>query len=76
MEGGCHEIRRLDTAKKNLKHAIKSLKSLNMLIVGIEQQRDFCINKQYREASELIRETGSLLGYFFPRKMSAMGFVD
>lgn len=47
-----------------------------MLIVGIEQQRDFCINKQYKEAGELIRETGSLLGYFFPRKMYAMGLAQ
>jgi hypothetical protein len=36
-----------------------------MLIVGIEQQRDFCINKQYKEAGDLIRETGHLLGHFF-----------
>jgi len=33
--------------------------------MGIEQQRDFCINKQYKEAGDLIRETASLLGFFF-----------
>jgi hypothetical protein len=57
--------RKLDSAKKNISHAITTLKKLNMLIVGIEQQRDFCINKQYKEAGDLIRETGHLLGHFF-----------
>ena len=36
VESGCDEIRRLDTGKQNVQHAIKTLKSLNMLVVGIE----------------------------------------
>ena len=36
VEGGCIEIRQLDDAKKNVTHAITTLKKLNMLIVGIE----------------------------------------
>ena len=73
VSGGCQEIRKLDTAKQNVQHAIKTLTDLNKLIVGIEQQRDFCINKQYKEAGDLIRETASLLGFFFkPSSYSKM----
>ena len=45
VESGCIEIRQLDGAKKNVTHAITTLKKLNMLIVGIEQLRDFCIKQ-------------------------------
>ena len=65
VEGGCIEIRQLDGAKKNVTHAITTLKKLNMLIVGIEQLREFCIKQQYKEASDLIKETGHLFGFFF-----------
>jgi len=71
VEGGCQEIRRLDTAKKNVQHAINTLKNLNMLVVGIEQQREFCINKQYKDAADLIRETSGLLGFFFKSQSSS-----
>lgn len=47
-----------------------------MLIVGIEQQRELCMKKQYREAGELIRETGSLLGFFFPKDKSQDDYSD
>mmetsp|Transcript_1002 Transcript_1002/g.1801 ORF Transcript_1002/g.1801 Transcript_1002/m.1801 type:complete len:268 (-) Transcript_1002:1305-2108(-) len=36
-----------------------------MLLVGIEQQREFCMNKQYSEAANMIAETEQLLGFFF-----------
>lgn len=45
VEAGCIEIRQLDGAKKNVTHAITTLKKLNMLIVGIEQLREFCIKQ-------------------------------
>lgn len=65
MEGGCTEIKELDTAKKNISFAIKTLKELHKLVVGIEQLREFCIHKQYKEAAELIEECAYLLGFFF-----------
>lgn len=39
-------------------------------MVGIEQLREFCINKQYREAAQLIEECGHLLGFFFKNTKS------
>ena len=46
-------------------YAIKTLKELHKLVVGIEQLRELCISKQYKEAAQLIEECGHLLGYFF-----------
>jgi len=45
VEGGCLEIRKLDTAKKNVTYAMKTLKELNKLVIGIEQLRELCISK-------------------------------
>lgn len=45
VEGGCAEIRELDNAKQNVSFAIKTLKELHKLVVGIEQLREFCISK-------------------------------
>lgn len=34
------------------------------IVTGIEQLRQFCINKQYREAAHLIEATDELCTYF------------
>lgn len=65
VEGGCQEIRKLDTAKKNVSYAIQTLKELHKLVVGIEQLRELCISKNYKDAASLIEECGHLLGFFF-----------
>lgn len=36
----------------------------NIIVTGIEQLRQFCINKQYREAAHLIEATEELCNYF------------
>ena len=64
VQSGCTEIRKLDTAKKNLTFAITSLKRLIMLIQGIEQQRACCIDKRYKDAAHMIEATDELLDYF------------
>jgi len=35
-----------------------------MLLTGIEQLREFCISKKYKDASHLIEATGELCEYF------------
>ena len=55
----------MDQAKQNVSYAIETLKELHKLVVGIEQLREFCINRQYKEAAALIEECGNLLGFFF-----------
>ena len=71
----CSEIRSLDIAKKNITFTITSLKrmimlsnfdklKINCIVTGIEQLRDFCIKKKYREASHLIEATDELCTYF------------
>lgn len=37
-------------------------------MTGIEQLREFCINRQYKEAASLIEECNNLLGFFFKSK--------
>ena len=64
MQSICSEIRSLDYAKTNIQFTITSLKRLIMLITGIEQLREFCINKQYKEAANLIEATEELCNYF------------
>jgi hypothetical protein len=61
---GCTEIRKLDTAKKNITFSITSLKRLIMLIQGIEQFSYACMDKRYQEAAHLIEATDELLEYF------------
>ena len=65
VEGGCFEIKQLDNAKKNVDFAVNTLKELHKLVTGIEQLREFCIQKQYKSAGDLIKECGQLLGFFF-----------
>ena len=61
---GCTEIRKLDTAKRNITFSITSLKRLIMLIQGIEQFSLACMDKRYQEAAHLIEATDELLLYF------------
>ena len=61
---GCSEIKRLDTAKKNITFSITSLKRLIMLIQAIEQFSLACMEKRYKEAAHLIEATDELLEYF------------
>ena len=58
------EIRNLDVAKKNIVFSITSLKRMLMLITGIEQLREFCRKKQYKEAANMIEATNELVLYF------------
>ncbi len=60
----CSEIRQLDYAKKNITFMMISLKRLIMLITGIEQLREFCIEKRYKDAANLIEATAELTSYF------------
>lgn len=61
---GCTEIRKLDTAKKNLTFSITALKRLIMLLEGIEQFSYACMEKRWKEAAHLIDATDELLLYF------------
>ncbi|CAI2387225.1 unnamed protein product [Moneuplotes crassus] len=60
----CSEIKSHDNAKKNILTSISSLKNLIMLVTAIEELRQFCINKEYKLASDLILATGELCDYF------------
>jgi len=60
----CSEIKSHDNAKKNILTSISALKNLIMLITAIEQLRAFCIEKKYKEASDLILATEELWNYF------------
>eukprot|EP01022_Parablepharisma_sp_SALTPOND_P001743 TRINITY_DN107236_c0_g1_i1.p1 TRINITY_DN107236_c0_g1~~TRINITY_DN107236_c0_g1_i1.p1 ORF type:complete len:270 (+),score=26.47 TRINITY_DN107236_c0_g1_i1:377-1186(+) len=60
----CSDIKNLDNAKKNLTWTISALKKQMMLITAIDQLRDACINKCYKEAARLIEATGDLLKTF------------
>lgn len=64
VKTGCIEIRKLDTAKKNLTFSITALKRLIMLLEGIEQFSYACMDKRYKEAAHLIDATEELLLYF------------
>ena len=77
VKTGCIEIRKLDTAKKNLTFSITALKRLIMLckfinllitflavVEGIEQFSFACMDKRYKEAAHLIDATDELLVYF------------
>lgn len=64
VKTGCIEIRKLDTAKKNLTFSITALKRLIMLLEGIEQFSFACMDKRYKEAAHLIDATDELLLYF------------
>jgi len=60
----CSDIKNLDNAKKNLTWTISALKKQMMLITAIDQLREACINKCYKEAARLIDATGDLLKTF------------
>ena len=60
----CSEIKSHDNAKKNIITSINALKNLIMLITAIEQLRKFCIDKEYRQAADLIIATEELCNYF------------
>jgi hypothetical protein len=64
VKQNCAEIKRLDTAKRNITFSITSLKRLIMLIQAIEQFSLACMDKRYREAAHLIEATSELLEYF------------
>lgn len=60
----CSEIKSYDNAKRNILTSISALKNLIMLITAIEQLRNFCIDKKYKEAADLILATEELCNYF------------
>ena len=60
----CSEIKSHDNAKRNILTSINALKNLIMLVTAINQLRDFCIDKKYKEASDLILATDELCNYF------------
>ena len=60
----CSDIKNLDNAKKNLTWTISALKKQMMLITAVQQLREACINKDYKEAARLIEATGDLLKTF------------
>lgn len=50
----CKDIKQLDTAKRNLTFSITALKKFIMMLNAIEQLRDFCDKKKYRDVAHLI----------------------
>lgn len=50
----CKDIKQLDTAKKNLTFSITALKKFIMQMTAIDQLRDCCKQKNYKEVSNLI----------------------
>lgn len=60
----CSEIKSHDNAKRNILTTISGLKNLIMLVTAIEQMRNLCINKEYKQAADLILATEELTNYF------------
>ena len=60
----CSEIKSHDNAKRNIMTSISALKNLIMMITAIEQLRNFCIEKKYKDAADLILATEELCSYF------------
>ncbi|KAG9396929.1 Vps53-like, N-terminal [Carpediemonas membranifera] len=63
----CHDIQRLDLAKKNFNSAVTTLKRLQMLttsITQLEQVVHASETRNYDEAAPLVRAATELLGHF------------
>ncbi|KAJ1913154.1 Vacuolar protein sorting-associated protein 53 [Tieghemiomyces parasiticus] len=59
-----HDIKALDSAKRNLVAAITLLKRIQMLAVATDQLRHILGNRAYREASHLLLAVQELRAYF------------
>ena len=60
----CKDIKSLDIAKKNLTFSITALKKFVMMVNAIDNLRDFCESRQYREVANLISAIDEFFIYF------------
>ena len=60
----CRDIRKLDTAKKNLTHTITALRRLSMLIDAVEQLQESAEKHKYKESSQLLGAVQQISAHF------------
>lgn len=60
----CRDIKQLDNAKRHLQSTISTLKTLNMLVVAVDQLQESVDRRAYHEAGNLVGAVGKLFEYF------------
>lgn len=60
----CKDIKQLDTAKKNLTFSITALKKFIMMLTAVDQLKEYCTQRNYKEVSNLISAFDELSAYF------------
>ena len=60
----CKDIKSLDTAKKNLTFSITALKKFIMMLTAVDQLKDCCRKRNYKEVANLISAYDELSIYF------------
>ena len=64
VDGICHDIKKLDAAKRNLTSTITALRRLQMLVQAVDKLDNMCSQRQYRAAASLLEAVTQLAVHF------------